>query len=210
MALKIIGAGFGRTGTLSLKTALEQLGFGRCYHMLEVGKHPAHAELWATAQQAQPVDWDALFDGYQSSVDWPSCNFWREQARHYPEAKILLSLRDPERWYESVMNTIYPSSSSLVNSTDPALQRFGRWSMEIIWQPLFENRMDDKSHVIEVFNRHNQSVIDEVPPDRLLVFEAKQGWAPLCEFLEVEIPATVYPRVNSTAEFQSRNTPRAS
>lgn len=205
MALKIIGAGFGRTGTLSLKTALEVLGFGKCYHMLEVGKHPQHVDLWANAHRGQAVDWDVLFEGYQSAVDWPSCNLWREQASHYPEAKILLSIRDPERWYDSVMNTIYPSSSSLVNSEDPKLQKFGRWSMEIIWQRLFDDRMKDKDHVIDVFNRHNQAVIDEVPPERLLVFEARQGWPSLCEFLEVDVPTTDYPRVNSTEQFQSRN-----
>lgn len=203
MTIRLIGAGFGRTGTLSLKHALEQLGFNQCYHMMEVFNHPEHVPLWADAHQGQAIDWDALFAGYQASVDWPACNLWRQQAAHFPAAKILLSLRDPDSWYDSVMNTIYPSSTALIDSEDKNLARFGQWSMDIIWQPIFGNRMDDRAHVIEQFNRHNQAVIDEVPADRLLVFEARQGWAPLCDFLDVDIPDTDYPRVNSTQEFQA-------
>ncbi len=205
MAIKVVGAGFGRTGTLSLKTALEQLGFNKCYHMMEVGQHPEHQRLWAEAHRGEKIDWDHLFEGYQASVDWPSCNLWREQAAHFPDSKILLSLRDPDSWYDSVMNTIYPSSSALVDSEDENLRTFSNWAMEIIWNPVFGNRMADRAHVIDVFNRHNQSVIDEVPADRLLVFEAKNGWKPLCDFLEVPVPETDYPRVNTTEEFQNRH-----
>jgi len=108
MAIKVIGAGFGRNGTLSLKQALETLGFGKCYHMAEVFQHPEHVPVWRAAAHGKSVDWDAVFDGYQASVDWPSCSFWQEQMARYPDAKVVLSERDPERWYESVMNTIYP------------------------------------------------------------------------------------------------------
>ena len=204
MTINVVGAGFGRTGTLSLKMALEQLGFEKCYHMMEVGNHPDHLQLWTDAHKGVSIDWNYLFDGYQSSVDWPSCNLWREQAAHFPDAKILLSLRDPDSWYDSVMNTIYPSSSALVDSEDDNLRTFGNWAMDTIWKPIFDNKMEDRAHVIEVFNRHNQSVIDEVPADRLLVFEARNGWKPLCDFLEVPIPGTDYPRVNTTEQFQNR------
>lgn len=203
MSIKVIGAGFGRTGTLSLKMALEQLGFDKCYHMLEVRENPSHVPVWADAHAGRPVDWDALFAGYQASVDWPSCNLWREQLAHFPDAKVLLSLRDPDSWYDSIMNTIYPSSSSLVDAEEPELRQFGQWAMDIIWNPIFDNRMDDRSYVIDRFNQHNQTVIDEVPPEKLLVFEAKHGWKPLCEFLNVPVPATDYPRVNTTEDFNS-------
>ncbi len=203
MTLKVIGAGFGRTGTLSLKFALEQLGFSKCYHMLEVRENPHHAPLWADAHQHKPIDWDALFDGYQASVDWPSCNLWREQAAHFKDAKILLSRRDPESWYESIMNTIYPSSRRAAESDNPELKAFGDWVMGVIWQRIFDDRMDDRAHVIGKFEAHNQAVIDEVPAERLLVFEAKQGWVPLCSFLDVAVPDTDYPRVNSTEDFLS-------
>ncbi len=204
MTIKVVGAGFGRTGTLSLKKALEQLGFEKCYHMVEVGHHPEHKQRWAEAHRGINIDWDQLFEGYQASVDWPSCNLWREQAAYFPDSKILLSLRDPDSWYDSVMNTIYPSSSALVDSEDENLRASGHWAMEVIWNRIFDNRMEDRAHVINVFNQHNQSVIDEVPADRLLVFEAKDGWVPLCDFLEVPLPESDYPKVNTTEEFLNR------
>ncbi len=202
MSLEVIGAGFGRTGTLSLKQALEQLGFSKCYHMLEVNDSEGHRAEWAKAHRGDTIDWDALFEGYKATVDWPSCNLWREQAAHFTDAKILLSLRDPDSWYESIMSTIYPSSKTAFESSDPALQYFGQWAFDLIWNRIFDGRLDDRNHVIDVFNRHNQAVIDEVPADRLLVFEARQGWQPLCDFLDVPIPTTDYPRTNTTEQFR--------
>ncbi len=201
--MKVIGAGFGRTGTLSLMTALETLGFSKCYHMLHVRQNSGHDAIWMKAHHGERVDWDALFDGYQAAVDWPSCNFWRQQLEYYPNAKVILSLRDPESWYTSVMNTIYPITKANVESDDPARQAAGRWAMEIIWDAVFDGRMDDKAHVIDVFNRHNQSVINALPAEKLLVFEAQHGWAPLCEFLDVPVPNTPYPKSNTTEEFQA-------
>ena len=154
--IEVIGAGFGRTGTLSLKAALERLGFIKCYHMLEVRRHPEHAPLWRAAHQGTKIDWDGLFAGYQASVDWPSCNLWREQLRHYPDAKVILSLRDPGSWYDSVMNTIYPSSRANLASSDPARRKMGEWAMELIWDRLFDGRMEDRDHVIDVFNQPQQ------------------------------------------------------
>lgn len=204
MALEVIGAGFGRTGTLSLKLALEKLGFDRCYHMMEVYRTPEHVELWSRAHRGEATDWDALFRGYRASVDWPSCNLWREQLEHFPEARVLLSLRDPERWYESVMNTIYRTTAEGLESDDPERRRAARWAQEIVWDRVFDGRMHDRRHVIDVFERHNRDVIDSVPADKLLVFEASQGWEPLCAFLGVEVPDEDYPRVNTTADFNQR------
>jgi hypothetical protein len=201
MTLAVIGAGFGRTGTLSLKLALEQLGFAKCYHMVEVFEHPEHLPLWAAAHRGEAVDWDALLDGYRASVDWPSCNLWREQLAHFPQAKVILTTRDPERWYESVMHTIWPSSRAAAEAEDPQRSAFGRWALDVIWHGVFEGRMDDKDHVIGVYEAHVARVKREAPPDRLLVFEASEGWAPLCAFLGVPVPDTPYPRTNSTEEF---------
>lgn len=172
MVLKVIGAGFGRTGTLSLKFALEQLGFDQCYHMMEVFKHPEHREMWRRAHLGESIDWDLLFEGYQASVDWPSCNLWREQLARYPDAKVILSLRDADKWYDSVMATIYKSSSASAESEDEATRQGGLWVREIIWDRLFDGRMDDREAVKQVFNDHNASVQREVPPGQLLVFEA--------------------------------------
>jgi len=201
MSLKVIGAGFGRTGTLSLKYALEQLGFDQCYHMLEVTKHKDHRAIWRKAHAGEEIDWDSLFAGYQAAVDWPSCNLWREQLDHFPDAKVILSLRSPESWYESVMTTIYATSKAGVQSENPSARYGSAWAFDLIWNPIFDNKLDDKAHVISIFKHHNEAVMNEVPADRLLVFEAKEGWEPLCEFLEVPVPETEYPRINTTSQF---------
>jgi hypothetical protein len=204
MTIKVIGAGFGRTGTLSLKAALEKLGFDKCYHMLEVGQNEGHVDAWRALARGETVDWDVLFEGYQASVDWPSCNYWEAQLAHFPEAKVILSQRDPQRWYDSVMNTIYPSSLAARAADDPAIRAHMEMAFEVIWDGVFDGRMDDKEHVIDVYLAHNQRVIDSVPADRLLVFEAGNGWGPLCEFVGCPIPDDAYPNTNSTAEFQER------
>lgn len=201
MSLKVIGAGYGRTGTLSLKFALEKLGFDQCYHMMELMKRPEHAEVWSDAHQGKAVDWDTLMSGYQASVDWPSCNLWREQLAHWPEAKVLLSLRDPSDWYDSVMATIYKSSTDGLQHEDPARQAHARWVNSIIWDPIFDGRMDDRAHAIDCFNRHNDSVQEQVPSEDLLVYRPGDGWEPLCDFLGVGIPEEDYPRVNSRDDF---------
>ncbi len=204
MGLKVIGAGFGRTGTLSLKMALEKLGFNRCYHMLEVHSHPKHRSIWQDAHRGLSIDWDELFEGYEASVDWPSCNLWREQLAHFPDARVILSQRDPDSWYDSIMATIYKSSSASLLSEDEAIRAGGRWAMEIIWERLFDGRMEDREYVTGIFAQHNEQVIREVPPEKLLVFEARQGWQPLCDFLERDVPDEPYPRVNSTEDFEQR------
>jgi len=204
VTLKVIGAGYGRTGTLSLKLALEKLGFDKCYHMMELFGHPEHVELWRQAGRGGVVDWGALYQGYQATVDWPSCNFYEEHLRHYPDAKVILSERDPERWYESVMNTIYPSSRAVRDSGEPGTKPWADMAFELIWDGLFDGRMDDKAHVIDVYLAHNRRVREVVPADQLLVFEAAEGWEPLCAFLGCTVPGEPYPKVNTTEEFMGR------
>lgn len=201
MAVELIGAGFGRTGTLSVKQALETLGLRKCYHMLEAFEHPDHFDLWAAAQRGEPIDWDALLDGYRATVDWPSCNLWQEQLAHWPEARVLLTTRDPESWYRSVMNTIYPTSMRGYESREP----FSVWAYDHIWGPIFDGRLDDRKHAIGVYERHVEHVIRSAPADRLLVFEAREGWEPLCRFLDLPVPEEPFPRANSTEDFLSRS-----
>jgi hypothetical protein len=203
VTIKVIGAGYGRNGTLSLKHALERLGFSKCYHMLELNQEKDEDLAWLALSRGEPVDFDKLFEGYQASVDWPSCNFWREQMAWYPEAKVILSERDPDRWYESIMNTIYPASLKFRDSDDPMMRRRSEMVFAVVWDGLFGGRMDDKAHVIDVYLKHNQQVKDEVPPEKLLVFESSQGWAPLCGFLGVPVPDEPYPRVNTTEDFKA-------
>lgn len=203
MPLDVVGAGFGRTGTLSLKSALERLGFERCYHMIEVRDREEHRPIWAAAQRGEPVDWDALLEGYRATVDWPACNFWEQLSAYYPDSRVILSQRDPDRWYESIRNTIYPTSMERLESDDPAQQAIGRWLAEIIWDGVFGGRLEDKDHAIGVYLAHGERVRATIPPERLLVFEPSQGWGPLCEFLEREVPDEPYPRVNTTEDFQA-------
>ncbi len=214
--MKVIGAGFGRTGTMSLKVALETLGFGPCYHMIEVFEHPEHAEFWEAAWRGEPVDWDGFLAGYEATVDWPACTFYKELLERHPDAKVLLSVRDPERWYESTRNTIYELNVGMPNSPlyrigyafaglfVSGMLRIGQMGDEIIWRGTFDGRFEDRAHAIEVFNRHNEEVRRRVPPDRLLVYEVKQGWGPLCEFLGVEEPDEPFPRLNDMAEMRRR------
>ena len=210
MGLEIIGAGFGRTGTLSLKFALEELGFDRCYHMMEIPKVAPHIGSWRQAAAGKNVDWHLLFQGYKAAVDWPSCNYWREQLRAFPEAKIILTKRDPDSWYESVMNTIWPASvkgRELARSNvnlDKVSQDRTSMVFEVIWDGIFEGRMSEKDFVIDKYEKHNQAVIDEVPSSKLLIYEPGEGWEPLCQFLGCSRPSTDYPNVNSTQEFSSR------
>lgn len=205
MTLSVVGAGFGRTGTLSLKAALERLGVGRCYHMVEVWGNPGHGEIWQRAIHGEPVDWDALLSGFAATVDWPACHFWRELADANPDSLVVLTRRDPERWYESVAQTIHPV---LTRPLPPEIPQHIRvthaMSCELVLERTFGGRFLDRRHAISVYERHNERVMREVPAGRLLVYEASEGWGPLCARLGVEEPEEAFPRVNSQEEFRAR------
>jgi hypothetical protein len=214
MTLEVIGAGFGRTGTMSLKVALEELGFGPCYHMREVFEHPEHIELWRAAAQGKPVDWEQIFGGYRATVDWPGCSFYNELMERNPDAKVILTVRDPQRWYESAYNTIYRITgaasspvfylASLVMPRAKRMKRARRMIVELVWERDFDGRFEDREHAIETFERHNEEVEQRVPAEKLLVYEVKEGWAPLCEFLGVEVPDKPFPHLNEGAVFRDR------
>jgi hypothetical protein len=208
MPLKVIGAGFGRTGTLSLKVALEQLGFAKCYHMTEVFAKPDHVGLWDAAARGEPVDWEALFQGYQATVDWPGCNFYQDYLRPYPEAKVILTIRDPDRWYDSASATIFRQQRAFpawMLVLFPRLRSFLRLTERHIWKGVFQSRFEDRRFAVQVFNQHTEEVKQVVPPDRLLVYEVSEGWGPLCSFLGVPVPeGKPFPRLNDAAEFQAR------
>lgn len=214
--MKVIGAGFGRTGTASLQSALEELGFGPCYHMYEVFEHPQHADFWEAAWRGEPVAWDEVLGSYEATVDWPACTFYEQLMERHQDAKVLLSVRDPEQWYESTRNTVYKltklsgrSPFSRVGLALLSLLKFGTFTIrplqiaeEIAVQGTFGGRFEDKRYAIEVFNRHNEEVRQRVPEERLLIYEVKEGWGPLCEFLGVEEPDKPFPHRNDTAEVQ--------
>ena len=206
MALQVIGAGFGRTGTLSLKAALERLGLSKCHHMTEVLARPETAEIWLAASRGESVDWSAAMEGYQASVDWPSCTYYKELMAAFPEAKVLLSVRDPERWYESVRTTIYELSARSprwLAWIAPPFRAVLAVSKSCVWST-FDGRFEDRAHAIEVFGQHIAEVKRVVPADRLLVFEVAQGWGPLCDFLGVPVPDEPFPHLNDRAAMLKR------
>ena len=196
MPLSVIGAGFGRTGTMSLKLALDRLGFGPCYHMVEVFKNPKASGYWEAAADGRPVDWEEVFAGYGSTVDWPSATFYKQLANAYPEAKVILTVRDPEAWFASTQATIF--SRHIRDDTEDDWQRM---VLKVI-SDLFDRRMTDKAKLIEVYQRHNEEVRRTIPQERLLVYEVADGWEPLCRFLDAEVPNESMPRANSTDEFR--------
>lgn len=204
MALSVVGAGFGRTGTMSLKLALEHLGFGPCYHMRELLARPAHDPVWHAATRGERVDWDALFEGYASAVDWPVAGFWRKLSRHYPQARFILSVREPREWHQSVLETIFEALSSTPDPDDPEACAHRAMTRELILDRTFDGRLDDPVHAIDVYQRHNQAVRDSISADRLLVAETGGGWEPLCTFLGCDVPDEPYPHSNTREEFHDK------
>src|SRR5262245_59800954 len=199
MSLKVVGAGVGRTGTLSLKLALEQLGFGPCYHMEEVLKDmPRQVPLWQAAVDGKP-DWSAIFQGYNSAVDWPTAAFWRELAAAYPGAKVILTTRSAERWYQSYSETIAKVMSA-ADQVPPHLQAWLKMATEAIARNRIGSRKS-RDELIKAFEDHDQAVRNSIPAKRLLVYEVKEGWGPLCAFLEMPVPSVPFPRTNNQEEF---------
>ena len=205
MTIGVIGAGFGRTGTTSLKAALEILGLSKCYHMQEVFAHPTHAQVWRQAWAGQTPDRTKLFAGYQATVDWPACTFYRQLMVAYPAAKVVLTVRDPAQWYASVQRTIYEAIRTLPSwlRAVPVARHVPLMQDEIIWQGTFGGHFADRESAIEVYKRHVAEVRQIVPPERLLVFDVKEGWEPLCCFLELPVPLDQpFPHLNDGAQFQ--------
>lgn len=212
--MKVIGVGVGRTGTLSLKAALERLGFGPCFHGRHVLDHPDRLPLWQAAAAGEPVDWTALFAGYVSSVDWPGAAFWRPLAAAFPAAKLILTVRDAQRWYDSVHNTIFqmfgdgdgPPDARVARARRivPGLDVFTAFHRRMIWDGFFAGRFTDRAYAIRAYEEHNAAVLREVPAERLLVISPGAGWEPLCEFLGVPVPAEPYPHLNDPAKFWAR------
>jgi hypothetical protein len=204
MTLSVIGAGFGRTGTLSLKLALEMLGLGPCYHMVEVLKKHRHAERWSAAAERAP-DWDKLLFGYGSAVDWPSTCFWRELADHYPSAKIVLTVRSSESWLRSMQATVFETlRAPRPSDADPAAAAHADMLKKLILDRTFGGDIDDGPRAVAAYERHNEEVRRALPAERLLVYQVGEGWEPLCRFLGVPVPAAAFPQVNSTDEFRAK------
>lgn len=194
MSLKVIGAGVGRTGTKSLKKALEVLFEQPCYHMVEIFDKPAHIDYWAEMSSGGEPKWDWVFDGYDATVDWPAASFWHEIADAYPEALVLLSIRDAEAWYDSARATIFepdrPSPEAI------------KTMMKVLKEERFASDVLDKDIAIAAYNAHNDSVRSAVSADRLLVWEPGDGWDSICAALDLPVPDVPFPRMNTRADFE--------
>jgi len=199
MTLEVIGAGLGRTGTTSLKLALERLGFVRCHHMTEFIAHPETAPDWNRAAQGEPVDWDRLLAGYRATTDWPACHFYQELAARYPRAKIVLTVREADSWFRSTQATIFSDQ----HLQQVAARPMGPFVSKAIL-PRFGDRIHDREHLIQVYEQHNAQVRRVIPAERLLVYDVLEGWEPLCRFLGHPAPAEPFPRANTTETFRQR------
>jgi hypothetical protein len=179
--------------------------------MIETIEHPGHDAMWLALARGQSGDWRAILDGYAASVDWPAIMIWKELVAAYPEAKVILTLRDPEAWYESASKTIFARMREFAEalardsaeSIDPARRAHMRMVNAVVVDKTFGGNLD-RDHAIQVFNAHNDEVRRTVPPERLLVYESGQGWDPLCAFLRVRMPEAPYPKVNTTDDFTAR------
>ncbi|GAA4432433.1 sulfotransferase family protein [Georgenia halophila] len=218
--MDVVGAGLGRTGTLSVKTALERLGYTPCHHMTEAVRRGELAERWARVLAGEPVPWHEIFAGYRSTVDWPAAARWREIVDAYPDARVLLTVRDPDRWYDSMSATILaqaygdsamdravmsllrvlrPSQSRLVEELRPMLDDFFHGA-----DAAARGRMPTRAEAVAAYERHVREVQAHVPADRLLTFDVRDGWEPLCAFLGVDVPDEPFPKVNDSASFAAQ------
>jgi hypothetical protein len=206
----IIGAGFGRTGTLSLQAALKKLGFDPCHHMSEIMVNLDQVPRWREALAKDPVDVRRVFEGYRATVDWPGCFYWRELLETWPQAKVILTTRDPHRWYASARNTIFALQQRALPAevTDPDMVDFHRFMFDELVPRVMDigggRRLDEvgEDEAVEVFNEHIAEVRRGVPADQLLVYQVSEGWGPLCDFLDVAVPDEEFPHINESENFQ--------
>lgn len=201
MTLKVIGAGFGRTGTMSLKMALEQLGFGPCYHMEVVFQTPEHLPIWHQAVDGDLPDWNAFLGGFGSAVDWPTTHFWRELYDVSPDSKVILPIRSAESWWDSYSATIMKFLEIVLNDPSNPAHSQSELCRKMIGEQCFGTHYRDREAAIAAYHRRIEDVRAHVAPERLLEYRLGSGWEPICDFLEVPIPNTPFPRSNLRDEF---------
>ncbi len=202
MALQVIGSGFGRTGTLSLKIALETLGYTKCHHMEEVFDNPTQVPLWQDVAAGKPADWDKVFAGYTAQVDWPGAHVWRETAAAFPQAKVIHSHRPEDKWWASFSRTI-GKLMTIQHSLDvpPHVRAMFAVIVEIIGEQTFGGHWSDRETALAVYRKRGSDVRAAIPPARLLMFDVAEGWGPLCSFLKVAVPTSPFPNRNQPDEF---------
>jgi hypothetical protein len=204
MSLEVIGTGFGRTGTDSMRRALEVLGFGPCHHISVLLRDPEQKRQWRAVAAGTPPDWNRLLDGYQACVDWPSAAYWPQLVEAFPEAKVILTWRSAESWWASFEKTILPIILADTETEESAP------GSQLLSLRVFGGRADDRTHCMAVYEANVAAVRARVPPERLLVHALGDGWEPLCTHLGVAVPEVPYPHGNTTADFQQSAAQRQS
>ncbi|MES2916034.1 MAG: sulfotransferase family protein [Pseudomonadota bacterium] len=202
MALDVIGSGFGRTGTKSLKAALERLGYGNCHHMHEIVEHPDQVARWQKLAAGKTVDWNDVFAGYRSQVDWPGAHVWRELAEAFPQAKVVHTVRPEEQWWASFNKTIGKLMGRYTDLPLPPHIRdiLAAWN-DLAGKGTFGGVLDDKAVGLAAFRRRTEEVLNALPAERVLVFDVAEGWEPLCAFLGAKVPDEPFPHHNLRADF---------
>ena len=202
MALRIIGSGFGRTGTRSMQDALEILGFGPCHHMEQVFANPGQVAHWQAIQAGGPVDWNEVFAGYASQVDWPGAHVWRETFAAFPEARVLHTVRPDEAWWSSFSRTI-GKLLRVYRTLDipPHIRAMLEIGEDFVSDKTFHGKADDKEAALAAYHQRLADVRAAIPADRLLVYDVAEGWEPLCAFLNVPVPDVPFPRRNNKEDF---------
>ena len=199
MTLRIVGAGLGRTGTTSLKMALEQLLGAPCYHMMEVFGHPEHVPAWHAAMLGEPVDWPTVFEGYAATVDWPGGGVWQSIWAAYPDAKVLLSSRrSADEWWTSAYRTIFEAMGA---EPPPGMDAWHE--MTVAMTHRLTPDFPDEAACKAAYERHNENVRATVPAGQLIDWQPEDGWGPLCKGLGIPEPSDPFPVSNTTADFRA-------
>jgi hypothetical protein len=197
VGLRLIGAGPGRTGTTSLKLALEELLGAPCYHMLELRNRPGDPDVWADAYAGRLPDWADVFDGYAATVDWPAAPFWREMSAAFPEAPILLSTRDADAWWKSASSTIFVA---LATYFAPDAPDDGWTQMGVGMMNAFTPGWRDEESAKAAYLAYNDHVRATAPTGRLVEWQPEDGWGPLCDAVGLPVPDRPFPHANTTAD----------
>ena len=199
--LEVIGAGLGRTGTHSLAEALEILGFSPCYTIQSVDQNPEHQDLWEQAMEGVAVNWASLYQKYRSAVEWPTVAFLTSIIESFPNAKVILTIREPESWFDSATQTIFPALEASALNPNPEQRTSASFKRRLILEEVFQGRYWEKEFALALYRDHNQSVVNLVPEHRLLLYRIQEGWPKLCQFLELPEPDKPFPWRNRKSEF---------
>lgn len=214
MSIKIIGAGLPRTGTNTLKASLETLGFSQTYHMKELLMNPENLHYWLTLEETGTMDWDTLYQGYQATVDFPAYPWYKEHMKRYPDAKVILTVRPFEKWYNSVYSTVWTAGPQTLGEKLSMMAKMAfnprvrkiincvKFPKRMLFKVHFQDRFEDKAFTEEVFNKHIADVKAYVPADKLLVYDVRDGWGPLCAFLGAPEPKEALPHLNKREDFK--------